>query len=221
MSHCKSLFHDRDGGKLIEVEQIPLSGSAANSTPRSVLSTSSPSASVVAAVAVGDRGRHLAWPKPGNFSGRCMRSNDRPRPPLDACGWRTRASGNGSNAYGDCSPPRAISRHRCKRRAASWRRQVLFKTVPKRPGARRDNENPTARPKIAKNREASLLLRNPTWQFSGLLDPRRQLRFVQRIAFVDVDPARVLATRRSAGRHRIQRDSVEERRLHVAGEDVE
>src|SRR4051812_27007804 len=58
----------------------------------------------------------------------------------------------------------------------------------------------------------------PAWHCSRLLHPRRELRLVE-IAFLDVDPARLLAA--AAGRNGSQRRAAEEGHLDVAGEDME
>ena len=65
-------------------------------------------------------------------------------------------------------------------------------------------------------------LRDPAGRPGGLLYPVRHLRGVERVAFVDVDPARVLILA-GAGRHRLQRSAFEESHLHIFCEamDVE
>src|SRR5438309_11685774 len=62
-------------------------------------------------------------------------------------------------------------------------------------------------------------LRNPAGQRGGLLHPRRHLRLVELVVFMDVDPARVLA--RASGWNGSQRRASEEGHLDVVGEDVE
>src|SRR5947207_12874123 len=63
-------------------------------------------------------------------------------------------------------------------------------------------------------------LRNPAGRRGGLLHPRRHLRLVELVVFMDVDIARVLALA-GAGRDRSQRRAAEEGHLDVVSEDVD
>ena len=58
----------------------------------------------------------------------------------------------------------------------------------------------------------------PAGHGSSLPDPRSQLSLVESV-LVDVDPPRVLILA-SAGRNGLQRSTLEERHLHIAGEDM-
>ncbi len=62
--------------------------------------------------------------------------------------------------------------------------------------------------------------RLPAGQRGGLLHPRRHLRLVELVVFIDVDIARVLALA-GAGRDRSQRRAAEKGHLDVVREDVE
>lgn len=61
----------------------------------------------------------------------------------------------------------------------------------------------------------------PTGEGGGLLDPGGELGFVERVVFVNIEPAGIAGAWGVAGRGGVQGSTIEERHFYVAGQDVE